>query len=63
MSLAGYELVCGCELLYNKETITKGFRTFENGELRRILGIKLQDQMKNERKREQTNVPYKTNGY
>ena len=57
-SLVRPVLLYGHESWYDNETVSKRFCRFENKSLRRIVGIKWQDRVRNETVREITNVPY-----
>ena len=58
ISLVRSVLLYGHESWYDNDTISNRFRRFENKALRRILGVKWQDRIRNERIREITQVPY-----
>ena len=58
ISLVRSVLLYGHESWYDNETISNRFLRFENKALRRILGVKWQDRIRNETIREITQVPY-----
>ena len=51
-------LIYGNESWYDNEGIATRFRVFENKALRRILGVRWQDRVRNQTIREITRVPY-----
>ena len=57
-SLVKSVLIYGHESWYDNETVSRRFLVFENKSLRRILGIRWQDHIRNETIREVTNVQY-----
>ena len=57
-SLVRSVLLYGHESWYDNQTISNRFCRFENKALRRILGVKWQDRIRNEIIREITKVPY-----
>ena len=57
-SLVRSVLIYGHESWYDNDTISRRFLVFENKALRRILGIRWQDRVRNVTIREVTQVPY-----
>ena len=58
ISLERSVLLYGHESWYDNETISNRFCRFENKALRRILGVKWQDRVRNDTIREITKIPY-----
>ena len=58
ISLVRSVLLYGHESWYDNETISQRFCRFENKALRRILGVRWQDRIRNRTIREITDLPY-----